>query len=121
MVDYPVLLKDTTISTKERMNLVAHNHSSMSSCCGISEQTEGPLQKAECPHLKQLKHFLTLINGLTLNLTFQIEINSGRRLDRNSILTEEESLSSLFLLLSLNFSLVIDLISTGLSKNLIPL
>jgi len=36
-----------------------------------------------------------LIKDLTFDLTFQIEINFGRRSERNSILIEEESLSSL--------------------------
>jgi len=43
----------------------------------------------------------------------------GKRLDENSILIVDKSFNSLFLFLSLNFSLEIDLISIGLSSHLI--
>jgi len=45
-------------------------------------------------------------------------MNSGKRLDRNSIFTEDESFNSLFLFLSLNLSVEIVLILIGSSIHL---
>jgi len=47
------------------------------------------------PHLKHLR--ILLIKGLTFNLTFHMAMNSGKRLDKNSIFIEDEFLNFFFL------------------------